>query len=493
MRLRSSFGTWLSLFVVAVVVTACTTASPPGLEDAEDVIDTEPTEQVIPTPNDGAQNALDVTTTEPIEVQWFVGVGFSSTQEQEERVQALVDGYNRRQDAVELVVTFAAIDEAEARLAQRVAEGNAPDIVGPMGRSSAYAIESEFLALDEFIGAQSFDLQMFGDVLLASLRDAEGSLRGLPFSVYPSAIFVNTELFDAAGLPYPPTEYAPDGTAIYGPGTPYEGLWDFAKLVEIGSLLTLDSVGRTAVDVDFDKDDTVQWGYSNQWTEEPGILDASIGAPELERVDDSTVVPPSWGEALRWYQQAIHTIGFVPDGAEKLAAPLGGNAFASGRLAMANTQLWYVCCIDDGTFWDLGIVPTHDGISRSPVRMESFHIHAETANPEAAFQVLVELETTLAADLADIYAAMPVQVDLQDGYLAQLDRRYSQAVNWDVMLAGLQKSAVRSWNTDTDTSAAETARINQLRALVENDPNVIIDEAISELATDLELLWLAAK
>ncbi len=493
MRLRFSFVAWLSLFVVAVVVAACTTASIPGSENVEDVVEAEPTERATPTLDDGAQDALDETTTEPIEVQWFVGVGFSSTQTQEERVQVLVDGYNQRQDAVELVVTFAAIGEANAHLAERVAEGNAPDIVGPMGRSSAYAIGSEFLALDEFIVAESFDQQMFSEVLLTSLRDAEGSLRGLPFSVYPSAIFVNTELFDAAGLPYPPTEYAPNGTAIYGPGTSYEGLWDFAKLVEIGSLLTLDSDGRTAADAGFDKDDTVQWGYSNQWTEQPGMLGASFGAAELERVNDSTVVPSSWGEALRWHQQAIHTIGFVPDGAEELAAPLGGNAFASGRLAMANTQLWYVCCIDDGTFWDLGVVPTSDGTSRSPVRIESLHIHAETANPEAAFQVLVELETTLAADLADIYAAMPAQVDLQDRYLEQLDGRYSQTVNWDVMSAGLEYSAIRNWTTDTAMFAAETARINQLRALVKNDPNVIIDEAILELETDLEVLWLAAK
>jgi multiple sugar transport system substrate-binding protein len=493
MNLRSLSVTWLSLNVVAVVVTACTTASPPGLEHVEDVIEAEPTEQAIPTPDEGSRDALDEPTTEPIEVQWFVGVGFSSTPAQEERVQALVDGYNQRQEAVELVVTFAAIGEADARLAERVAEGNAPDIVGPMGRSSAYAIGSDFLALDEFIAAESFDQQMFGDSLLASLRDAEGSLRGLPFSVYPSAVFVNTELFDAAGLPYPPTEYAPDGTAIYGPGTPYEGLWDFAKLVEIGSLLTLDSVGRTAVDVNFDKDDTVQWGYSNQWTEEPGILDASIGAAELERVSDSAAVPPSWGEALRWYQQAIHTIGFVPNEVEELAPPLAGNAFASGRVAMVNTQLWYVCCIHEGTFWDLAIVPTRDGISRSPVRVESLHIHAETANPEAAFQVLIELETTLAADLADIYTAMPARIDLQDGYLAQLDSRYPQTVNWDVMSAVLEYAVVGSWATDTETFAAETARINQLRALVKNDPDVIIDEAILELEADLGVLWQAAK
>ncbi len=493
MRLRSPFVDWLSFVVVAVVVTACTTATTPRLEDGADVIDAEHTEQATPTPNDGPQDALGETTAETIEVQWFVGVGFSSTQAQEERVQVLVDGYNQHQDAIELVVTFAAIGEAEADLAKRVAEGNAPDIVGPMGRSSAYATGSDFLALDEFIVAESFDQQMFGDVLLASLRDEEGSLRGLPFSVYPSAIFVNTELFDAAGLPYPPTEYAPNGTAIYGPGTPYEGLWDFAKLVEIGSLLTLDSAGRTAVDAEFDKDDTVQWGYSNQWIEQPGILGASFGGAEIERVSDSAVVPSSWGEALRWYQQAIHTIGFVPDGVEELAASLGGNPFASGRIAMTNTQLWYVCCIDGGTFWDLGIVPTYDGISRSPVRIESLHVHAEAANPEAAFQVLVELETTLAAELADIYATMPARVELQDEYLAQLDSRYSQTVNWGVISAGLEHSRIGSWDVDTQNFALQTARINELRVLVKNDPEVIIDEAISELVTDLEVLWLPAK
>lgn len=105
-----------------------------------------------------------------------------------------------------------------------------------------------------------------GGAAIENQRESDGTLVGLPFASYPSAIYFNRDLFDEAGLPYPPQEYGPDGVTVYGEGTEYEGTWDYDKVTELAQILTVDGNGVDATDPAFDRSSTVQWGFHWQWT-----------------------------------------------------------------------------------------------------------------------------------------------------------------------------------------------------------------------------------
>ncbi|GAH21696.1 unnamed protein product, partial [marine sediment metagenome] len=86
----------------------------------------------------------------------------------------------------------------------------------------------------------------------------EGQL-GIPFGIFPSFIVYNLDLFDEAGLNYPPAQYGekyvwPDGT---------EAEWDMDTLREVGMVLTVDANGNDANSPDFDSESIVQFGFLN--------------------------------------------------------------------------------------------------------------------------------------------------------------------------------------------------------------------------------------
>lgn len=92
---------------------------------------------------------------------------------------------------------------ARDNLTAQLAAGNAPDIVGPVGTAGRAAFPGQFADIAELMKKASYDP---GDIDPAFLDfyKVEGKLEGLPFAIFPSAIFVNKDLFDQAGLPYPP-------------------------------------------------------------------------------------------------------------------------------------------------------------------------------------------------------------------------------------------------------------------------------------------------
>jgi ABC-type glycerol-3-phosphate transport system substrate-binding protein len=73
--------------------------------------------------------------------------------------------------------------------------------------------------------------------------------------VYPTGIYYNVDIFDAAGVDYPPAKFGDP----YADGQP----WDYNKVVEISKLLTLDANGNDANSPSFDPTNIKQFGWSD--------------------------------------------------------------------------------------------------------------------------------------------------------------------------------------------------------------------------------------
>ena len=124
----------------------------------------------------------------------------------------------------------------------------------------------------------------------------------------------------------------PDGT---------EMPWNFDTLAEVSKLLTVDANGNDATSPDFDPENVIQWGYTDQWIQETRALCNPFGAASLEE-DGQAVWPESYEECIQWTYKAIWEDHFYPNAAQEaselLATP---NVFGSGNVGMAQTHLWF--------------------------------------------------------------------------------------------------------------------------------------------------------
>jgi multiple sugar transport system substrate-binding protein len=176
-----------------------------------------------------------------VEIRWFVGLGAGTSSNQEAIERNVVRKFNDSHPNIRLTLQIANYSEAPDILAKQMASGTGPDIVGPLGWYASNRFHGEWFDLSALVVDTNYDLSQFSSELVTMFKTDEG-LVGLPFSVYPAAVFYNKRIFDRAGLAYPPANYGemytmPDGSQVE---------WSWRTLAEVARRLTLDQNGKNA-------------------------------------------------------------------------------------------------------------------------------------------------------------------------------------------------------------------------------------------------------
>lgn len=363
---------------------------------------------------------------EAVSIEWYVGLGTGAQAEHIAGQEAIVDAFNRSQDDIDLQVTFVDPDEAHAVLRQRIADGDPPDVVGPVGILGSNGFDGEFLDLTDFL--DEFSLDLYDPAQIDVWRDGD-QVTAVPFGVYPAVIFYNRELFDRAGLPYPPAEF----------GEEYRGRpWDTTVFRALAEQLTLDVNGNHVGEAGYDPGQVIQFGFHHQWLADPRSHGTFFGPGSLVGDDGRAQIPERWLDEWRWYHDAMFRTHVAPDLDETESSFLGdGNAFATGRVAMAFTHTWYVSSIADAAgpldFWDLAVAPSHDGLTTSKLHADTFRILRSTEHPDEAVDVLRHLLGPAAERLHEVYSSFPARLDHRATTLVELAERYPSVSNWDVI------------------------------------------------------------
>lgn len=368
---------------------------------------------------------------EPVVITWFVGLGAGGQPEHRAAQDEVVAAFNAEHDDIELEIIVADFDASRDTLSTLIAAGDAPDIIGPVGIAGANDYAGTFLDLDPIIEELDYDLSRWVPGLIDFYRDPEEGLTGLPFATFPSFIFFNRDLFDVAGLDYPPQAF----------GEPYADgdEWNVDKLREIAMLLTLDANGNNATIPDFDAANIVQFGYAPQWWGDDirSAVTSPFGAGTFYDAETGkAVMPENWREGIKWLYQGWHEDHFIPNYEYNQSDMLlNGNVFNSNHVAMAYSHLWYTCCLGDVPNWDIAVVPSYDGIYTSKLHADTFRILEYTEHPVEAFKVLDYLVAGPAMPkLLQVYGAAPSDEAFLQPFLTALDERFPQGVNWDVVL-----------------------------------------------------------
>ncbi len=428
-----------------------------------------------------------------VEVRWLVGLGTGSEPENIPVGEGIAADFNNSQDKIKLVVEFVENDVAQQVLSTQIAAGNAPDIIGPLGIGGRGAFKDALLDLSTLKGYQETDLSDYDQAVL-DFYEIEGVGRvGIPFLIFPSFLFVNYDLFDEAGLEYPPQTYG-DPYMLNGKEVP----WNTDTLMEISRLLSVDGNGNDATSSDFDPDNIVQFGFGTQWQ---GDLRANLtlfGADKFYDSEGNAVISDNWRNAVEWYYESLWTDYASPTVAYGESEILGGdNWFNSGNLAMDHINLWYTCCIEDlAATWNTGIVPmAPDGSTTAKLHADTFSILRFSDHPEEAFIAMSYLIDDAAETLSVAYGGMPAKISLQDGFFERLDEENGfEGINWQVAIDSLSYVDNPSHDDGAMPNQVEAIdKITAFQALLDSDPNLDIQAEIDKFLEELQTVFDAAE
>ncbi|WP_420641613.1 ABC transporter substrate-binding protein [Candidatus Leptofilum sp.] len=427
------------------------------------------------------------------QVRWFVGLGAGSDEPMFEPQEQVVADFNASQDDIELVLEIVDADQAYATLATQIAAGNAPDIVGPVGIRGRDFFRGAWLDLQPLIDAENYDLSDFDPALVEFYVDAAEGQLGLPFAIFPSFLSVNYDLFDEAGLEYPPMEYGAPYVNADGEEVP----WDLDALRDVALLLTVDANGNDATSPDFDTDNIVQFGYYEQWTDFRGV--ATLFGPG-SLVDDSgnAQVPDHWRDAAKWFYDAQWNEVFYPNGIYDASDIIAGNGFESGNVAMSHTHLWYHgCCIGNIDFtWNLAAMPANEftGGPTAKMHADTFGIMKSSDNPEAAWEVLKFFLGENAEEMTKMYGGMPARLSLQDTYFTTFAESIADGdtINWQVVVDSMAYADNPNHESYMPSPQEANDRYNEFWTLLGQEPDRDVDADIDLLIEDLQAIYDAA-
>ncbi|MCL4861355.1 MAG: extracellular solute-binding protein [Caldilineaceae bacterium] len=230
-----------------------------------------------------------------------------------------------------------------------------------------YAAAGQYVALDDFIAADSYDLGQFYPVAIDACR-FEGNMYGLPWIVHPGRIglYYNQTAFEEAGLELPSAD------------------WTYDDLLEASLALTKQEGGQTT-----------QWGFLPE-TDYFGLVIPirSFGGDWMNAegtqvtVDEEAAVAGlKMFEDIHQLHQVTPTPGQIDDKPQM---------WASGRVAMVQSgywgQSWGKNFVKDFE-WMVAPMPKGPEGSRGMFEFDPNVILATSKAPQAAWEFLKYLST----------------------------------------------------------------------------------------------------
>ena len=434
---------------------------------------------------------------EKVQIRWFVGLGTGTNPEQVAVQEEVVSDFNASQDHIELVLEIVPFDAARDSLSTQIAADAGPDIVGPVGWGGSNDFYGQWLDISPQIESSGFDTSIFDPALLTFYQTEEGQV-GLPFAVFPGAMYYVPAYFDEAGLNYPPQVYGekyvmPDGSEVD---------WNWDTVIQIAKLLTVDVNGLNSTEEGFDREQIVQVGYSPQWQSILSWGTFYDGAAKIYSGDApgsyESTIPAGWKEAWQvFYDGMWGEQPFMATGPLSGSPEFGnGNLFNTGKAAMGLTQTWYTCCLGDfrdaGLEFQLGIQPMGaDGEVNGRIDADTFRIWKGTKHPDEAFEVLAYLITTGADKLLPAYGAMPAVPAKTEAFFAQKSEDYPFVTDesWNVFIQGLAYPDTPSSEQYQPNSIEAVARFATFGDLMNNTEGLDFEAEYQKLVDDLNTIY----
>jgi multiple sugar transport system substrate-binding protein len=474
-------GAVLAVFVL--VVTACggssATSSPStAASSAPSVVASEPASVGPATVPPGG----------PVEIRWYCCLGGGEAPEQKAVEDKVVADFNAAHPNIHLTFEVVTYDQANGQLATELQSGNPPDIVGPVGIGGASAFAGKWLDLAPLIQKTNYDLSGFPSNVVDIYKLDEGQV-GIPFAIYPSALFYRKGLFEEAGLDEPPHKYG-DKYTLNGQQVD----WNYDTIRQVAKLLTVDKNNKDSTQAGFDPKNIRQWGLELQRDDLRG-MGAYFGSGSLVAADGKTAqIPNDWAVGWKFYYQSIWTdhISLTGPQFESKDIVPEDYPFFVGNTAMSENFLWSTYGLGKVDDWDLAAIPSLNGKVTAAFNADTFRILKSTKHPDEAFEVLKYLLGDAAPALLTAYGGFPARTADQPAGIDALQAQFKNKVDWQVAVDGIQYA-------DKPNFEGPMPNYNEALKLVGsggtyltnwgNKPGLDMDTEINRLRSDLQKVF----
>lgn len=485
MTLKRIIASLLYLALLAGLLAACTRgATPAASAPGGDSTPSLPATTENPPTGETATSPAGAKT----RVVFFIGMGTGSDPDQIKAQEALVAEFNQSHGDIEVEILIVPHDSAPERFLAMVSGGNPPDVVGPIGIANVAQFYDVWTDVTPLIEADALDLTDFYGPAVSLQTYADKTI-GLPLGLYPSFLFYNKDLFDAAGVEYPPHDYA-------------DTSWNLAALRSMAMALTLDANGNSAASPDFDPKKIVQWGYDDSWTDFRGALTmfgaSNVGRPTSEDYKTATVNSAEWAYGMQWLSDGTWVDHFIPDAAGQQAySAVGGDPFGGGMVALFYGHTWFMSegLVNLPFEYDIAPLPYNQKGERiARTHADTFAIPQGSKNKAAAWEFIkwmtaAERITTV----CQIYGCVPARKSAQAAYTQVLKEKYP-GLDYQVLFTAIDyldvpnhESYVPEWGRINE--ALNTAWQNILINPV--DARSVLDGANAEVQAILDQYWAA--
>jgi multiple sugar transport system substrate-binding protein len=297
-------------------------------------------------------------------------------------VEKLVPDFEAKHPGIKIKVTKAPYEQFDSKLQSSIAAKNAPDVTSHWGYGGFMEYYNKGMLADLtplMEGFKASDYNIPEDVM--NIYKVDGKTYGIPLNSYVTVMLYNKDLFDKAGLPYPPTDYE-------------DKSWTFDKMVEYAKKMTVDSknLAEAQYGVDFG------WGERDQRTQYFGAQLYSDdtwsngGKPSKVNLTDPAVVA-----AYDKIYGLIYDKKVSPTPAfSKSVSGQFGDPFLSGKIAMSVVGSWSLAASSNFNF-KVGVAAVPQGPNekvRSVLYVDPLFILKDSKHPKEAFEWIKYLTTT---------------------------------------------------------------------------------------------------
>ncbi|MBA2381278.1 MAG: extracellular solute-binding protein [Chloroflexi bacterium] len=372
----------------------------------------------------------------PVEIRWYCCLGGGEAPEQKTVEDKVVADFNAANPNIHVTLEVVTYDQANGQLTTEIQSGNGPDIVGPVGIGGANAFHGKWLDLGPLITKNNYDLSGFPSNVVDIYKLDEGQV-GIPFAIYPSALFYKKGMFEEAGLKEPPHKYGdqyqmPDGSMVD---------WNYDTARKVAQLLTVDKNNKDATQAGFDPKKIAQWGLELQRDDLRG-MGAYFGPGTLASGDGKTVaIPDAWKAAWKYYYNSIWTDHISLTGPQFESKDINPKdyPFFNGNTAMSENFLWSTYGVADaGDDWDLAAIPTYNGAATAAFNADTFRILKDSKHPDEAFTFLSYLLGDASGALLLAYGGFPARTAAQQAGIDALQAQFTNPIDWQVAVDGIE-------------------------------------------------------
>jgi len=283
--------------------------------------------------------------------------------------QGMVDAFNKQSPTikVELERLPGGWDEFKQKMMARIAGGSPSDI----GRMSPVVIPGfekvgALVDLMPFIEAEKFDLTQYWEAAINAYKKG-GHMYGFPAGIYTQATYYNKNLFDEAGLSYPPTDWK-------------DNTWNVSKWLEYAKKLTKGEgpTKQFGTYIDSRPHRFFTW---HLWNNGADFIN--------EEKTKCVVTEPAAIEALQFVQDLIwkYEVATTPINYKLLGAI---DLFKSGRLGMFESGQWHLPAAAQIKDFKWGVVPNPAGKAGrfSTIWADPYSIFKGSKHPKEAWEAI---------------------------------------------------------------------------------------------------------